>query len=274
MTGAKTWITCLLLILLFIWMGSASRPGEVVLWTGKFIFLISVLTLIISFVTPWISSFRRSRKSHMGLSVPEGDMEQQQKLVRIEQQEQLKQKASYYVENIMKPREESRLKRKMEHFYRMTGQSWKLTEGHMLGDGEGHDSLNNCDATDKAAETPNNEALRKRKLPEQATKPIPKLEPPPPKKIITLPEEPNEPGEGVISVALRCPSGRVFRRRFYKSCCSLVLQDWMMKLGYHSVFYALYTSSPRCQVELKTELSIENIGIIKDTLLNIEQNYS
>ncbi|KAM8939334.1 UBX domain-containing protein 8 [Pelodytes ibericus] len=273
MTGTKIQIACLLLILLFIWMGSATHPGDVVLWTLKFLLMFSLLTLVISIMAPWLSSFRQSRSIPVEFSVPEEEMDKQQKLARKAQQEQLSEKANHYMENVLKPREGLKLNKKMEHFYKMTGQSWKLTEGHRLGTEEEADSMNDWNVESRSVETANNEALRKRKLPEHVTKPVPKPEQPTPKKVITLPEEPNELGEGVVTVALRCPSGRVFRRRFYKTCSSQVLMDWMMKLGYHSIFYALYTSSPRCHIELTNNVSLQHIGIVKDTLLNVEKNY-
>ncbi|XP_063311898.1 UBX domain-containing protein 8 [Pelobates fuscus] len=272
MTGTKSQIACCMLLLLFIWMGTASQPREVFLWMAKFALFTCLLTLLISVLTPWISSFRQSREEHLEFSVPEEEKDKHQKLVRRDQQEQLSQKASYYMENFMKPREELKLKRKMEHYYKMTGQSWKLTEGQRLGADEEDDAMNiDSDGDGSIAKTPNKEALRKRKLPEHVKMHVPKPEKPKPKKVITLPEEPNELEEGVVTVALRCPSGRVFKRRFYKICSSHVLLDWMTKLGYHPVLYTLYSSSPRCHIELNTELSIESIGIVKDTLLNVEQ---
>uniref|UniRef100_A0A8C5MWN2 UBX domain-containing protein n=1 Tax=Leptobrachium leishanense TaxID=445787 RepID=A0A8C5MWN2_9ANUR len=288
MSGSQIHITCLLLVLLFICMGAVNQPGVVVLWIGKFALIISLLTLLISAVTPWIFSFRESREKHLEFSVSKEEKDIQLKLVRKEQEERVTQKANYVMENVVKPREESKFKKKEERFYKMTGQSWKLTEGFRLGIAEDEDSIETSNVDSTSVENPNKEALRKRKLPEHVTRCIPKPEQPWPKKVsyeiiipdileataevIALPEEPDEV-EGVVTVALRCPSGRVFRRRFYKTCSSHVLLDWMTKVGYHYDLYALYTSSPRYHIEMDNDLSLDAIGIVKDTLLNVEQNY-
>nr|XP_034492435.1 UBX domain-containing protein 8 [Marmota flaviventris] len=41
--------------------------------------------------------------------------------------------ASRYIENVLKPHQEMRLKKLEEHFYQMTGETWKLSGGHKLG---------------------------------------------------------------------------------------------------------------------------------------------
>ncbi|XP_075460059.1 UBX domain-containing protein 8 isoform X2 [Ascaphus truei] len=208
MAGSKTLILCLLVASAFIYLGSWRNPidvKELVLWAGRFFLVLAVLTLIISLVIPWIPSSPVSR-SNSSRTVPEDEMDQHQKLVRKEQQEQLSEKASSYIEKVMKPREELKLKKQEKRFYQMTGQSWKLTDGQKLGEVE--DSVNNCSNVDTGVETANNEALRKRRLPEHATKHLPKAEQPQPKKVITLPEEPQELEEGqvLVLVGVSCQS--------------------------------------------------------------------
>lgn len=75
----------------------------------------------------------------------------------------------------------------------------------------------------------------------------------------------------VVTVALRCPSGCLLRRRFFKSWNSQVLFDWMMKIGYHRSLYRLSTSFPRRPLEVGGGLSLEDIGITVDTVLNVEE---
>ncbi|KAG8593797.1 hypothetical protein GDO81_000951 [Engystomops pustulosus] len=202
--------------------------------------------------------------------VPQKDNERHQEMVRKEQQELFSKEVSEYSENVLKPRQEEKLKKLEERFYRMTGQTWKLTEGHALGPGT-EDQQDDSTGVNNCVETANEEAIRKRKLPECVTKPLPQCEQPQPKRVIVLPDEPSESEEDVVTIALRCPSGRVYRRRFYKSFNSLVLLDWMMKIGYHSVFYTICTPIPRCPLELKENATLENIGITGHTVLNIEE---
>lgn len=40
--------------------------------------------------------------------------------------------ASRYIENVLKPQQEMKLKKLEERFYQMTGETWKLTAGHRL----------------------------------------------------------------------------------------------------------------------------------------------
>ncbi|KAM4709050.1 UBX domain-containing protein 8 [Discoglossus pictus] len=268
MAGNRTLLYCVLGISSVICLGLWRQRIDVVLWGGRTLLTLALLTLIISVVTPWIPSSRVSVSSNSH-TVPEDEVERLKRLARQEQQEQLSLKASSYMEQVIKPRQDLKLKKQEEQFYKMTGQSWKLTEGQRLGETE--ESDDNFNDKDTGDETANKEALRKRKLPENVTKPVPKPEQPQPKKVITLPEEPTESDEGVVTIALRCPSGRLYRRRFYKSCSSLVLMDWMMKIGYHSVIYTLCTPYPRCQLDLKQDLTLENIGILTDTVLNVEE---
>ncbi|XP_040181275.1 UBX domain-containing protein 8 isoform X2 [Rana temporaria] len=263
--GSGTPILCLLIISFFILLVSTSQPiglKEIAFWGGRFILILAFVTLAINYLTPYFSSFRPASHSQ---TVPQDEIDRQQEIVRKCQQDSLNKKAREYSEDVLKPREAKKLKKQEETFYRMTGQTWKLTEGHALGEAE--ESEDNVDGV----ETANEKAIRKRKLPEHVTKPVLKAEQPQPKKVISLPEEPSELEEGVVSIALRCPSGRVFKRRFYKSYSSLVLLDWMMKIGYHPVFYTICTSIPKSYLEPRKDFTLENIGITKHTVLNVEE---
>ncbi|XP_069832814.1 UBX domain-containing protein 8 isoform X1 [Dendropsophus ebraccatus] len=259
----------LLLVSFFILLYMRSHPlglKEIAFWMGRCILILALVTFIVSVVTPYFNSIHISGSSQ---AVPQEENEHQQAIVRKEQQELLSKKASEFNENILKPRKEEKLKKLEERFYKMTGQTWKLTEGYTLGEIE--DQQNDSARLNDHAETANKEAIRKRKLPENVRKPLPQCEQPQPKRVITLPEEPNESEEDVVTIALRCPSGRVYRRRFYKSCSSLVLLDWMMKIGYHPVLYSICTPMPRCPLQPKENVTLENIGIIRHTALNIEE---
>ncbi|XP_063776079.1 UBX domain-containing protein 8 isoform X1 [Pseudophryne corroboree] len=267
--GGRALVLCLLLvsfIILLVLRGHPIGLKEIAFWAGRIILILALVTFLVSVVAPYFSTVRLSSYSP---TVSPDEMARHQEIVRKGQQELLSKKATEYNENIVKPRQEMKLKRKEEQLYKMTGQTWKLTEGQRLGEAE--ENENHYVDMENGMETANKEAIRKRKLPEQITKPLTKDEQPQPKKVVTLPEEPDPLDNGVVTIALRCPSGRVYRRRFYKSCSSHVLLDWMMKIGYHSVLYTISTSVPRCQLELNNDLTLENIGITRHTVLNIEE---
>nr|XP_058905284.1 UBX domain-containing protein 8 isoform X3 [Kogia breviceps] len=192
---------------------------DLILLCGRIFLLLTLLTLIISVTTSWVNSFKSSQ---VYLKEEEEKNEKRQKLVRKKQQEAQGEKASRYIENVLKPHQEMKLKKLEERFYRMTGETWKLSNGHKLG-------------------------------------------------VLDLPEEPPEIAEEVVTVALRCPSGRVLRRRFFKSCSSQVLFDWMLKIGYHTSLYSLSTSFPRRALEVERGWSLRDIGITVDTVLNVEE---
>ncbi|XP_060764501.1 UBX domain-containing protein 8 isoform X2 [Neoarius graeffei] len=190
----------------------------------------------------------------------------EQEKARREQQHQHSVKCDKYVEAVVKPRQEAVLRKKEEHFYSMTGQSWKLSQGFTLG-GEEQMTAH----TDGDDETPNQRAARKRKeleVPNPAPVQTQLLKE---KKIISLPDEPSEDANGVVKIALRCPSGRTVRRRFFKTCRSTVLLDWLHKSGYSPTLYALYTSYPRRPLLTQTDLSIADVGILSHTTLNVEE---
>ncbi|XP_017391457.1 UBX domain-containing protein 8 isoform X2 [Cebus imitator] len=138
--------------------------------------------------------------------------EKRQKLVRKKQQETQGEKVSRYIENVLKPHQEMKLKKLEERFYQMTGEAWKLSSGHKLGGDES--------TSQTSFETSNRETARSQNLPKPFTEFSLPAEQPTRKEIPDLPEEPTVTAEEVVTVALRCPSGSVLRRRFLKSCSS------------------------------------------------------
>ncbi|XP_037687226.1 UBX domain-containing protein 8 isoform X1 [Choloepus didactylus] len=237
---------------------------DLVLLCGQIFLLLALLTLIISVTTSWLNSFKSSQ-----VYLKEEEEEKngkRQKLVRNRQQETQSEKASRYIEKVLKPHQEMKLKKLEERFYQMSGETWKLSNGHKLGGDEGL-VLENASQT---SETSNREAARRRNLPEPVTK-LSRPPDQPTKKVLDLPEEPPKTAEEVVTVALRCPSGSMLKRRFFKTCSSQVLFDWMMKIGYHTSLYSLSTSFPRRPLEVEGGWSLEDIGITVDTVLNVEE---
>ncbi|XP_016064565.1 PREDICTED: UBX domain-containing protein 8 [Miniopterus natalensis] len=238
---------------------------DIILLCGRIFLLLAVLTLIISVTTSWLNSFKSSQ---VYLKEEEEKNEQRQKLVRKKQQEAQGEKASRYIENVLKPHQEMKLKKLEERFYRMTGETWKLSNGHKLGGGE--DAVLENDSQ-VSFDTSNRKAAKRRNLPKLSAKVSPPAEQPTQKEVSDLPEEPSETAEEVVTIALRCPSGSVLRRRFLKSCNSQVLFDWMVKIGYHTSLYGLSTSFPRVPLEVEGGWSLRDIGITVDTVLNVEE---
>ncbi|XP_042637132.1 UBX domain-containing protein 8 [Orycteropus afer afer] len=244
------------------------EPGikDLILLCGRIFLLLALLTLIISVTTSWLNSFKYPQ-----VYLKDGEEEEnekRQKVVRRKQQEVQCEKANRYIENVLKPHQEMKLKKLEERFYQMMGETWKLSNGHKLGSDEDF-VLENASQT--SLETSSREAAKRRKLPKPVTGVSSPAEQPPQKKVLELPEEPPETAEEVVTVALRCPSGCVPRRRFFKTCSSQVLLDWMMKTGYHPSLYTLSTSFPRRPLEVEGRRTLEDIGITVDTVLNVEE---
>ncbi|XP_043825812.1 UBX domain-containing protein 8 isoform X2 [Dromiciops gliroides] len=238
---------------------------DIFLLGGRGLLFLAILTFIISMTAPWLTSRAPSKVCS---TVTEDENKRRQKRVREEQQETLSSKSSGYLENVLKPRQEMKLRKQEERFCRMTGESWRLLEGCKLG-GPEEPGLAGEDGA--PGDTPSRKASRRRKLPEPASRVSASPEQPRAKKVLALPEEPPETAAEVVAVALRCPDGRMFRRRFYKSCSAQVLLDWMMKVGYHSSIYTLSNSYPRRPLEVGEDQTLEDTGLTTDTVLNVEE---
>ncbi|XP_032144182.1 UBX domain-containing protein 8 isoform X2 [Sapajus apella] len=182
---------------------------DFLLFCGRIFLLLALLTLIISVTTSWLNSFKSSQ---LHMKEEEEKNEKRQKLVRKKQQETQGEKVSRYIENVLKPHQEMKLKKLEERFYQMTGEAWKLSSGHKLGGDES--------TSQTSFETSNRETARSQNLPKPFTEFSLPAEQPTRKEIPDLPEEPTVTAEEVVTVALRCPSGSVLRRRFLKSCSS------------------------------------------------------
>ncbi|XP_066567610.1 UBX domain-containing protein 8 [Amia ocellicauda] len=241
----------------------------VLLLAGRTLLALGLVSGLVSATSRWLSS-RSLPPPQASSAVPEDEVDRKRDVARRELQDQHSARASMYQEAVLRPRQELRVKKKEEDFHRMTGGSWRLTVGQALGGAEDSEGAACADQAG-IADTPNREAVRRRKLPESATRtPTP---PPPPrqKRVIVLPDEPPEDAEGAVRVALRCPSGRTFRRTFLTTHSSQVLLDWMLKVGYHPALYAVCTTFPRTALHTGRDLTLAQAGIEKDTVLNVDE---
>ncbi|XP_013013558.2 UBX domain-containing protein 8 isoform X2 [Cavia porcellus] len=238
---------------------------DFILLCGRIFLLLALLTLIISATTSLLNSLRSSQVYLK--EDEEKEKNERRQLVRKKQQEVQNEKASRYTEDILKPRQEMKLKKLEERFYQMMGESWKLTSGHRLG-GDEDSVLKNVNQTPSETKRDANERCR---LPRPVPRVLPPTGQPLQEEVSDLPEEPSETAEEVVTVTLRCPNGRLLRRRFFKSCSSQVLFAWMMKIGYHTSLHSLFTSFPRRLLEVEGSCSLADIGITADTLLTVEE---
>uniref|UniRef100_A0A250XXH5 UBX domain-containing protein 8 n=1 Tax=Castor canadensis TaxID=51338 RepID=A0A250XXH5_CASCN len=239
---------------------------DLFLLCGRIFLLLALVTLIISVSTSLLNSFKSS-KVYLK-EEEEEENQKRQRLVRKKQQEAQGKKASRYIENVLKPQQEMKLKKKEERFYQMTGETWKLTSGHKLG---GTEDLVLENSSQTSFETSSREAAKRRNLPKLLAQVSPPADQPLQEEVPDLPEEPSETVEEAVTIALRCPSGSVLRRRFLKSCSSQVLFDWMMRIGYCTSLYGLFTSFPRRPVKVEGGCSLADVGITVDTALIVEE---
>ncbi|XP_074129081.1 UBX domain-containing protein 8 isoform X1 [Sminthopsis crassicaudata] len=242
------------------------NPGwkDIFLLGGRGLLFLAILTLIILVTTPWLTP----QAPEVCLTVTEDENKRRQKRVREKQQETLSTKSSGYLKNVLKPRQETKLRKQEESFYQMMGETWKSLDGYKLG---GYEEPSVASENGVPDDTPNREASRRRKLPEHVNHAPASPEQPRAKKGLVIPEEPPETAEEVVAIALRCPDGRVLRRRFCKMWSSQVLLDWMMKVGYHKSIYTLSTSYPRRPLEVGEDQTLEDAGLTTDTVLNVEE---
>ncbi|XP_036451252.1 UBX domain-containing protein 8 [Colossoma macropomum] len=261
-------VFCVSVFCIFSWKYSVIGVQAALQLAGRGLLFLALAAWMVSSLYPKLKSFLfPASPAELENPVDEASSRVKQERARKEQQERHIVKSSAYQEAVLKPRQEAVRKKKEEDFYRMTGQTWKLSQGFTLGE-EGETEAN---TEEDDNETPNQKAARRRKqleTPHQA--PVQK-ELPKEKKIIILPDEPPENTEGVLRIALRCPSGRTLQRRFFKTCSSSVLLDWLHKSGYSPTLYALYTSYPRMPLLTHSALTMEDVGIVTNTILNVEE---
>ncbi|XP_028828463.1 UBX domain-containing protein 8 [Denticeps clupeoides] len=270
---SRSSVTLCILSLSFLcfvsWKHSVLGVRDAIVLAGRAFLLLAACSWTGSCLIPWLKTLLFTDRAAESAQAPAEDDEARvkQRTSRRAQQEQLAEKVRFHEESVVKPRKESLQRRKEKRFYRMTGEVWKLTQGQKLGEGEPREQDLCADEEQSASQR----AARRRKLPETVS-PMPvKRDPPQSKRVIILPEEPQANTEGVVKVALRCPSGRTVYRRFLKCHTSTVLLDWMLKTGYHPMIYTVCMSYPRKPLETGPLMTLEDVGIVRDTVLNVEE---
>lgn len=190
---------------------------------------------------------------------------------RQRMQEEHESKALHQKERIRKLEEERRHKKQKE-FYKFSDGVF-LTEGAVLG----HSGSASDDDSYENNDTPEGrQAASKRKVLEQineryaaklaATTAARQK----PKRVITLPEEPDVSEDGVITVILRTPIGTVCQRRFYTCDSVQTLLDYITTQGFSQTRYTVSTSYPRQLLE-NPHHSLLDYNFGKRVTLNIEE---
>ncbi|KAK7126248.1 hypothetical protein R3I93_021584 [Phoxinus phoxinus] len=258
---------CLLGGFCFIsWKHSLIGVTDALKLAGRGIIFLGICTWLI-YMLPRLKSFFFPVCQELPESpLQESDRLRQEEARRI-QQHQHNDKMSDYSERVLKPRQSSLLQQKVERHYSMTGESWRLTQGFPVGGEEDP----GCRAVDED-ESANQGARRRRTLLQTVTPDPTRTPAPKQKKVIVLPDEPPEDAEGVVRIALRCPSRRTIQRRFLKTWSSTLLLDWMLKSGYPPALYTLCSSFPRETLRTAEGLSLEEAGVLTHTLLHVEEN--
>ncbi|XP_065096594.1 UBX domain-containing protein 8 [Paramisgurnus dabryanus] len=247
------------------WKRSIIGVKDALMLAGRGLILLAICTLMI-YIFQRLKSFFSPVCRELPASPLHESTRLKQEQARINQQNKHSEKTSDYAEAVIKPRQNSLHEQKMERYHRMTGETWKLTQGFTVGDEtETHDD-DDLDIN----ETPIQRAKRRRRLQTAAGVPI-QQEVPKQKMVIVLPDEPQPDTAGVVKIALRCPSGRTIHRRFLKTWSSLLLLDWMKKSGYPPAIYTLCTSYPRKPLLMAEDVNLEDAGILMDTVLNVEE---
>ncbi|KAK3578206.1 hypothetical protein CHS0354_020576 [Potamilus streckersoni] len=245
--------------------------GTLVQFGLKTLLILGLLTFVIQYIgLPLLK--RLKTKSTLQQDTQEPDTENVQKLKQARKtvQEKYSLEASSYKERILKPREDAKRAQNERELYRFMGPAWK-GKGDVLG---GENTLRSPD-TDQAGR----DAAVHRQLPEwsnEVSRNIAKQlkqvrSNKEAKKVIVLPDEPPDGTADSILVVLRTPIGTAHKRRFLVSHTVQVLLDFMTVIGFHQRAYTIATSYPRYLLGKQADSTLEELGFIRQVVLNIEE---
>ncbi|XP_059167506.1 UBX domain-containing protein 8-like [Physella acuta] len=185
-------------------------------------------------------------------------------------QRQYETQAESYKERVLLPREESKRKKKEEEFLKFSGPSWK-GQGHALG-GESVLSAAPEGPSASAGQT----AAQHRRVLEDINQQVADAAAHAaavarrPKKVITLPEEPDSNDADTITIIFRTPIGTICQRRFNASDQVQVLLDFITVEGFSQRTYTVATSYPR-RVLQDPQACLRDFKFQKKVVLNIEE---
>lgn len=231
----------------------------------KSLMVLGIATFLIQNGTSLLRKWKRKREKLQDTIVDPSKHQSEEQYFKEKIQHDHHKKAEGYKSRILIPREERKRKQKEDEFQRFMGPAWK---------GEGQE-LGGSKQEEDEEESPT-EAARHRVLPEninlaaaerarvQAEKRKRR------KKIIELPEEPDENSPDCVSVCLRTPLGAK-QRRFNKENTIQHVLDYMTSLGFSQKHYTISTSFPRECLHTQREKTLADMKFIKKVLLNVEE---
>ncbi|XP_035669291.1 UBX domain-containing protein 8-like isoform X3 [Branchiostoma floridae] len=243
---------------------------------ARSLFLLGILTAAVHLSWNMIAAlFKRDPEPHPHrVHTEEDETRLQQRLqeARERVQKDHEVKAIDYAERILKPKEAAELEKKEKEHYRFIGGPKFKGQGWALGYGDGETHAGSSQVYGGARD-----AAIARKLPESA---VPKLAPQAAdvkrrtKRVITLPQEP-APGEPeTVTVGLKCPNGKVHRRRFHTATAVHILYDWMQTLGYHPTVYGISSTFPRRSFDPHRDRTLAQVGVTTDMVVMVDERDS
>lgn len=237
----------------------------------QFFFLFAVFSLLLSWILPKLGKILASWKTsgHATKKNVEEQFKAQEVVNRQKIQEQYDSRAAEYNKNILLPRDVEKRRKKEEEFLRFLGPAWK-GNGFLLG---GEDSGPNIEEISlpegrRAAqrrivrEDINHEVVAAAEAAANyKTKP---------KRVITLPEEPDPDEQGVITVLLRTTIGTTCTRRFYSTHKIQCLLDFITTQGFSQRKYTISTTYPRKLLD-NPDSCLADFNFGRRVVLNIEE---
>lgn len=183
-----------------------------------------------------------------------GEISRARKNAQVSYNEQ----ATEYLQSVILPKQEKERKAREEKFYRITGVPWS-SPGQALG---GNQLIS--DSLVRQGVSP-------RKSKDDESNPDSSDSFPTGVNPTNLPEEPEITAPDCITIALKSPLGRTHKRRFLVTDTIELVLRYMATIGYHPSLYGLYLSYPRQSVSENASSSLQELGIVRGTLLNVEE---
>ncbi|CAL1531654.1 unnamed protein product [Lymnaea stagnalis] len=240
-------------------------------------FLFAVFSLLLSWILPKLGELLTSWKisGHAtNINLEDSHIKEQFKTQEVVNRQRIQQqydsRAAEYNQNILLPRDEEKRRKKEEEFLRFLGPTWK-GNGFSLGGGDS-DRTNE----DLMALPHSRRAAHRRIVQENINQEVAAAAEAAakykrrPKRVITLPEEPDPEELGVITILLRTPIGTTCTRRFYSTHQVQCLLDFITTQGFSQRKYTISTSYPRRLLD-DPESCLADFDFGRRVVLNIEE---
>ncbi|XP_019620201.1 PREDICTED: UBX domain-containing protein 8-like [Branchiostoma belcheri] len=237
------------------------------------LFLLGILTAAVHLSWNRIAAlFKRHPETPPQREEDEAVLQQRLQEARERVQKDHEAKASDYAERILKPKEAAELEKKEKEHYRFIGGPKFKGQGWALGYGDGETHEGGGQAAGSAKD-----AAVARKLPESAIpKPAQQTAEAKPRtrRVITLPQEPAIGEPETVTVGLKCPNGKIHRRRFHTNTAVQLLYDWMQTLGYHPSVYGISSTFPRRSFDSSRDGTLAQAGLTSDMVVMVDERDS